>query len=211
MINLADLQGNILRGYTNKPHVRYLILEVVGRSPARRWLADSVSGRNGVPQITSGDWGKNKPDTCFNIGLTYEGLRALGAPSASLKMLPNEFVEGMTARAVKLGDVGRSAPENWPAPFNEPKRIHLIATIYAENVDQLNEVQKRALTDAKAFKLLDTREGYNFPGDFVHFGYRDNITQPRFEGFPTRSAIPTDNPRRRSALCCWDIRPTWKA
>jgi deferrochelatase/peroxidase EfeB len=195
MINLADLQGNILRGYTNKPHVRYLILEVVGRSAARRWLADSVSGRNGVPQITSGDWGKNKPDTCFNIGLTYEGLRALGAPSASLKMLPNEFVEGMTARAVKLGDVGRSAPENWPAPFNEPKRIHLIATIYAENVDQLNEVQKRALTDAKAFKLLDTREGYNFPGDFVHFGYRDNITQPRFEGVPDSQRHPDRQPK----------------
>ena len=141
MINLADLQGNILRGYTNKPYVRYLILEVVDRSAARRWLADSVSGRNGVPQITSGDWGEKKPDTCFNIGLTYEGLRALGTPSASLKMFPNEFVEGMTARAVKLGDVGRSAPEKWPAPFNEPKRIHLIATIYAEKVEQLNEVQ----------------------------------------------------------------------
>lgn len=195
MFKLADLQGNILRGYTNKPHVRYLILEVVERSAARRWLADSVSGRNGVPQITSGDWGEKKPDTCFNIGLTYEGLCALGTPSASLKMFPNEFIEGMTARAVKLGDVGRSAPENWPAPFNEPKRIHLIATIYAENVDQLNEVQKRALPDEKAFKLLGTREGYNFPGDFVHFGYRDNITQPRFEEVPDSQRHPDRQPK----------------
>ena len=138
MINLADLQGNILRGYTNKPHVRYLILEVVERSAARRWLADSVSGRNGVPQITSGDWGANKPDTCFNIGLTYEGLRALGTPSSSLEMFPNEFVEGMTARALKLGDVGASAPENWPEPFDKPERIHLIATIYAEKPEQLD-------------------------------------------------------------------------
>jgi deferrochelatase/peroxidase EfeB len=195
MINLADLQGNILRGYTKKPHVRYLILEVVERSAARRWLADSVSGRNGVPQITSGDWGKNKPDTCFNIGLTYEGLRALGTPSSSLEMFPNEFVEGMTARAVKLGDVGSSAPENWPAPFNEPKRIHLIATIYAEKVDQLNEVQKRALPDQKAFKLLGSREGYNFQGDFVHFGYRDNITQPRFEEVHDPDRYPDRQPR----------------
>ena len=139
MINLADLQGNILRGYTNKPYVRYLILEVVDRSAARRWLADSVSGRNGVPQITSGDWGENKPDTCFNIGLTYEGLRALGTPSSSLEMFPNEFVEGMTARALKLGDVGASAPENWPEPFDKPERIHLIATIYAEKAEQLND------------------------------------------------------------------------
>ena len=40
MINLADLQGNILRGYTNRPHVRYLVLEVVERSAARGWLAE---------------------------------------------------------------------------------------------------------------------------------------------------------------------------
>ena len=65
MFDLADLQGNILRGYTKKPHVRYLILEVVDRMAARRWVADSVSGRDhGVPQITTGDWGENKPDTC---------------------------------------------------------------------------------------------------------------------------------------------------
>ena len=195
MINLADLQGNILRGYTNKPHVRYLILEVVERSAARRWLADSVSGRNGVPQITSGDWGANKPDTCFNIGLTCEGLRALGTPSASLEMFPNEFIEGMTARALKLGDVGPNAPENWPAPFDEPRRIHLIATIYAENIEQLDEVQERALADGTALKLLGTREGYNFPGDFVHFGYRDNITQPRFEEIPDSQRHPDRQPR----------------
>jgi deferrochelatase/peroxidase EfeB len=162
--------------------VRYLILEVADRSAARRWLAASISGRDhGVPQITTGNWGAAKPDTCFNIGLTYEGLRALGTPSSSLEMFPNEFIEGMTARALKLGDVGPSAPETWPSPFDEPRRIHLIATIYAGNVRQLDEVQQRAL-DRNALTLLGTREGYNFRDDFVHFGYRDNIMQPRFEG-----------------------------
>ena len=165
MFDLADLQGNILRGYTSKPHVRYLILEVADRSAARRWLAASVSGRgDGVPQITTGNWGANKPDTCFNIGLTYEGLRALGTPSSSLEMFPNEFVEGMTARALKLGDVGPSAPENWPAPFNEPRRIHLIATIYAENVEQLNAVQERALADGRGPDTARYTRGLQFPG-----------------------------------------------
>lgn len=182
IFDLADLQGNILRGYTKKPHVRYLILEVANRSAARRWLAASISGRDhGVPQITTGNWGAAKPDTCFNIGLTYEGLRALGTPSSSLEMFPNEFIEGMTARALKLGDVGPSAPETWPSPFDEPRRIHLIATIYAGTVRQLDEVQQRAL-DRNALTLLGTREGYNFRDDYVHFGYRDNIMQPRFEG-----------------------------
>jgi deferrochelatase/peroxidase EfeB len=181
MFDLADLQGNILRGY-RKPHVRYLILEIADRIAARRWLAASISGRDdGVPQITTGNWGAAKPDTCFNIGLTYEGLRALGTPSSSLEMFPNEFIEGMTARALKLGDVGPSAPETWPSPFDEPGRIHIIATIYAGDVRQLDQVQQRAL-DRNALTLLGTREGHNFGDDFVHFGYRDNIMQPRFEG-----------------------------
>jgi deferrochelatase/peroxidase EfeB len=183
MFDLADLQGNILRGYTKMPYVRYLILEVADRIAARRWLAASISGRDhDVPQITTGNWGAAKPDTCFNIGLTYEGLRALSTPSSSLEMFPNEFIEGMTARALKLGDVGPSAPETWPEPFNEPKRIHLIATIYAEKVAQLDQVQQRALTEERALRLLGIREGCSFPGDRVHFGYRDNIMQPRFEG-----------------------------
>jgi deferrochelatase/peroxidase EfeB len=182
MTEFADVQGNILRGY-RMPRVRYLILEVADRAAARRWLAASTSdGGKGVPQITPGHWGANRPDTCFNIGLTYEGLRALGTPNSSLEMFPNEFMEGMNARALKLGDVGRSAPQTWPAPFNEPERIHLIATIYATEVAQLDDVEQRALADGKAWKLLGTREGCSFPDDIVHFGYRDNIMQPRFEG-----------------------------
>jgi deferrochelatase/peroxidase EfeB len=184
VFDATDLQGNILRGY-RKPRVRYLILEIADRIAAQRWLAASISGRgDGVPQITIADWGATKPDSCFNIGLTYEGLRALGTPGSSLETFPNEFIEGMNARALKLGDVGASAPETWPPPFDDPKRIHLIATIYADEVAQLDEVQQRALADGKALKLLDIREGCSFPGDRdrVHFGYRDNIMQPRFEG-----------------------------
>lgn len=195
MVNLADLQGNILRGYTKKPHVRYLILEVADPVAARRWLAASVTGRDGVPQITSGEWGANRPETCFNIGLTYEGLRAVGTPSASLAMFPNEFVEGMTARALKLGDVGPSAPENWPTPFDQPKRIHLIATIYAEKAEQLDDVQNRARADGKAFRVLDTRDGCSFAKDRVHFGYRDNIMQPRFEGIHDHDRYADGQPK----------------
>jgi deferrochelatase/peroxidase EfeB len=195
MFKAADIQGNILRGY-RKPHVRYLVLEVADRSAARRWLAAAVSGRgDGVPQITTGDWGADRPDTCFNIGLTFEGLRALGTSGSSLATFPNEFVEGMTPRALKLGDIGTSAPQNWPAPFNEPKRVHLIATIYAEKEAELNEVQQHALSDERAFRLLGKRDGCNFKDDRVHFGYRDSITQPRFEEIHDPTSYPDKQPR----------------
>jgi deferrochelatase/peroxidase EfeB len=180
VFDAADVQGNIVRGY-RKPRVRHLVLEVADRSVARRWLAACTSGSGDVPQITSEAPWKTKPDTCFNIGVTYEGLRALGTPSASLETFPTEFALGMNARALKLGDVGASAPETWPAPFDDPKRVHLIATIYADEVAQLDREQKRVLADGTAPKLLGMRDGCSFRDDYVHFGYRDNITQPRFE------------------------------
>jgi deferrochelatase/peroxidase EfeB len=181
VFNAADVQGNIVRGY-RKRCVRHLVLEITDRIAARRWLAASTSGRDDtVPQITSGDWGTTKPGTCFNIGLTYEGLRALGTPATSLETFPTEFIDGMNARALKLGDVGASAPETWPAPFDDPKRVHLIATIYADEIAQLDREQDRALA-GRDLRLLGTRDGCSFRDDYVHFGYRDNITQPRFAG-----------------------------
>jgi deferrochelatase/peroxidase EfeB len=177
-VDLADVQGNILRGY-RKPRVRYLILEVANRIAARRWLADCISG--GVPQITTQAPWTTKPETCFNIGVTFEGLRALGTPAASLDTFPAEFREGMSQRSGKLGDVGPSAPQHWPSPFNEPKRLHLVATVYAKETNQLDEVQHHCLAGQSGLTLLGKRDGWNFHGNYVHFGYHDNISQPRFK------------------------------
>ena len=178
--NAADVQGNIVRGY-RKPRVRHLVLEIADCIAGRRWLAACTSGRrDGVPQITTEAPWASKPDTCFNIGLTYEGLRALGTPGPSLETFPAEFIEGMSARALKLGDVGPSTPETWQAPFNDPKRVHLIASIYADEIAQLDNVQHHALAGGKGLRLLGARDGWSFDGDYTHFGYRDNISQPRF-------------------------------
>jgi deferrochelatase/peroxidase EfeB len=177
----TDIQGNILRGY-GKPRVRHLILEVTDRSEARRWLAASVSGRTDtIPQITTENpRGKAKPDTLFNVGVTYEGLRALGVAQSSLDSFPTEYKDGMTLRAKKLGDVGDSAPDKWPDPFDKPQRIHLIATIFADEAPQLDRIKQQALGGATGLNLLGQRDGFCFDGDLVHFGYTDNISQPRF-------------------------------
>src|SRR5262249_55402759 len=160
-----------LRGY-HKPRVRHLILEVTDRTEARRWLAASVSGTDTVPQITTEEPWETKPDTTFNIGVTFEGLRALGVSQSSLDTFPTEYKEGMTARATKLGDVGDSAPDKWPNPFDKPQRIHLIATIFADEVAQLDRIKQQVL-GARGLNLLGQRDGFCFDGDFVHFGYTD--------------------------------------
>ncbi len=179
-----ELQGNILRGYRRRC-VRYLMLEIADRLTARHFFAAAVSGGDDAPAITTEAQWATKPDSCFNIGLTYEGLRAIGLPAASLASFPTEFVAGMTARALKLGDFGASGPETWPAPFDTPARIHIIAALYADDAAHLDAVQQKVMSGA-AFRLLGTRDGANFDGDYVHFGYRDNISQPRFAAIRDR-------------------------
>lgn len=180
------LQGNILRGY-RRDLVRYLILEVGNRAAARRFLAAAVEGGSAdVPAITRESGGGRKwdpetnpkPTACFNIGLTWEGLRALGVPSDRLATFQTEFIEGMTRRALKLGDFGESAPKNWPAPFDQPKRIHIIASVYA---DDMNTIERVSAQVRSAFTVLGVRDGRNLANDKVFLGYRDNISQPRFE------------------------------
>jgi deferrochelatase/peroxidase EfeB len=178
------IQGNILKGY-RRARVRHIVLAVADRAAARRWLGASVSGdTEKAPQITSGAPWASKPDVCFNIGVTFEGLRALGVSPVSLQSFPLEFSVGMHQRAVKLGDVGTSAPACWPSPFDQPERIHLIASVYSDHEGHLDEVQNSLAATGKlgAFQILGIRDGWAFNGDFVHFGYRDGISHPRFEG-----------------------------
>jgi hypothetical protein len=196
--NPADVQGNILRGY-HKPRLRYLMIEVAEPIAARRWLTASLSGADGVPQITTEEPWETKPDSCFNIGLTYQGLRALGTPAASLATFPTEFIEGMSKRAVKLGDAGPSAPENWDKPFDQPERIHLIASIYADDVARLDSLQRAAMAGVStAITCTSTIPTTS-----------RNRNSRKFMA-PTAIRIGTASRWRRSARCYWATRPISK-
>jgi deferrochelatase/peroxidase EfeB len=190
--NRKEIQGNILRGY-RRDFVRYLILAVEDRAAARKFLGVSAMGGDAdVPGITTeAPWGHEKPAVCFNIGLTYEGLRALGTPSDSLATFPTEFVDGMTSRALKLGDFGSSAPRNWPPPFDNPARVHMIASIYADDKDHLDRIEKQV---APAFTVLGSRDGCNLAANKVFFGFTDNISQPRFPGIHDPDTKKADEP-----------------
>ena len=176
VFDAEKVQGNILRGYP-LDRVRHMILEVSDRRRAREFLAAAADGRGeDVPRITrSANWSE-RPEVCFNIGITFEGLRTLGLPSDELKTFPTEYTEGMTRRALKLGDFGESAPEHWPAPFDRPDRIHIVASAYANADHHLDDIEKKV---AKVFTVLGTRDGRNLPDGKVFFGYRDGISQPR--------------------------------
>jgi deferrochelatase/peroxidase EfeB len=178
VFNPEEIQGNILRSY-RRNMVRHMMLEVSDLDTARRFMAASADGTSGeVPAITRSAMWVEKPEVCFNIGVTFEGLRAMRTPASHLASFPMEYAEGMAKRAAKLGDIGDSAPENWPAPFDQPERLHMVASIHADEEDHLNAVETQV---NKAFTVLGVRNGRGLPDGKVFFGYVDGISQPKFQ------------------------------
>jgi deferrochelatase/peroxidase EfeB len=189
-----QVQGNILRAYGAAYRaVRHLVLQVVDPGKARAALASMTDGDRSSPDVTSAH---SKPrtsgmDWCLNVGITFEGLKALGLPRASLSTFPPEFRQGMVPRAARLGDVGESAPEHWIGGLANAEQVHLLVSIHgcqpadvAPVADQVVEAQ-----GGRAFRLVSANpfDGQALSGPdgssrYVHFGYVDGISQPRFEG-----------------------------
>ena len=180
MIDEADIQGNILHGY-RKAYVRHVVLRVADAAKARTWLRDATSGDAARgPQITNAEPWTEEPPWCLNVGITFTGLAALGLADAELATFPEEFRGGMASRAVRLGDVGDSAPEHWMRRLRDPDAVHLVVTIHADDPADRDLVagQVTGASDGRAFTVRTTHDGQNFAGGLVHFGYKDNIAQP---------------------------------
>lgn len=192
-VDLDDVQGNILRGY-RKSRVRHLVVRVVDPGQARHWVKAIVgSDRSLAPAITrAGHWGAQPPDVCFNLGLTFTGLLALGVPPPAAQTFPEAFRDGMAARAVKLGDWGDSAPEYWQPWFRQASAVHGVVSLYANTVALLDDYERALMSGlgARAVAVAGRNDGGVFNADHhadaarqrdeVHFGYRDSISQPRF-------------------------------
>lgn len=194
--DLADVQGNILRGY-HKPFVRHLVLTVARRELAASWLLDAT-GRDPVTthQVTNAEPWDEKPPTCLNVSVTPAGLAALGVAKPAIESFPAEFVAGMASRATKIGDVGESAPSNWRPEWRRPDELHVVVTVHADRAEQREDVAARFLAyrGGGTFRELARLDGQSFLGGLVHFGYRDSIAQPHFEGIRNPANRPDHQP-----------------
>jgi len=173
-----DIQGFILRGYA-MPLMRHIVLRFGDPAAARRFLGALA------PQITTAVAWQVKPDWCLNIGLTFEGLKALGLSQASLGSFPLEFAQGAVARAAVVGDVGANAPENWKPPFASPG-VHAILFLAAALPAALEAATGtlRGLFGAHGISEPACLDGANLPGSVAHFGFRDGFSQPNVAGAP---------------------------
>ena len=66
------------------------------------------------------------------LAFTWNGLKALGVDETSLATFPEEFKQGMPARAEMLGDTGANHPDNWVGGLASPD-LHAIAILFARD------------------------------------------------------------------------------
>jgi deferrochelatase/peroxidase EfeB len=186
-----EAQGLPLTGYGAAYAVmRNLVLTVtkpgeartfLGKLNASKWL-DFGGKTTGWPEVAG-----------VNIGFTCEGLRVLGAPSKLLELFRKKspaFWEGAPVRGARfLGDAGVSAVERWKSVFQLPA-AHVWIAINAADRQALEHATSSLRELDGASGLAGWRSSDAVPdgeqlfegGDrdkrFVHFGFRDNLTQP---------------------------------
>jgi Dyp-type peroxidase family len=198
-LDLADIQGTILRGY-RVDFARHFVLEVVDAGAARAFLGSLVDGSAGVPQITTAARWTVKPQSFLNVGLTAAGLVAFGQP---VDGFPATFQTGATdaATAQAVGDVGASAPAAWAGAFATGAPAHVVLSLWAHRdqavLEHVSAVLRRAF--AAGLRELGAFDANALPGGRVHFGYADGISQPTVEGAP---------PRKRPMPDCQPVAPT---
>ncbi len=109
---LSRLQGGIVRAYEGVSHGAVLLLAFEQPGDAADFL-EWVR-----PQLTKGTHsGRATAAQPFcNLAFTAAGLRACGMDEDTLALFPEEFRQGMAARAGLLGDVRNNHPRRWRLP-----------------------------------------------------------------------------------------------
>ncbi len=169
-LELADIQGNILSAYGRLgfPKGRFFLLNVAdgraGRTVLqmlRRQVTTAMRWPSARKPYPPGTIYQKRPEVALNFAFTFRGLLALGVPIRTLRGMPDEFIDGMAARADILGDnFPRPITEMWDQVWHptkvEAKRVHILVTLNAQmNADgtpvaRLDEMTREiiALCDA---------------------------------------------------------------
>ncbi len=163
---------------------RYEFLTFRQAAGGRKWLAAILQTvQSAADMRTSID----KQNRWVTVAFTWNGLRALGVDDASLATFPEEFQQGMVARAQMLGDTGESHPDHWVGKLASPE-LHAIAILFAR--DEPEKVRAQAehakliaqCEGVEVLSALDLNATPPFDHAHDHFGFRDRLSQPAIEG-----------------------------
>ena len=137
MLELDDIQHILL---TRVPALtgRYEFLSFRNAAGGRAWLsaiADKVQSAAAIQASIDQDkrW--------VTVAFTWSGLRALGVDEVSLTTFPEEFKQGMVARAEVLGDTGENHPDKWVGGLARPD-LHAIVLLFARDAAERSAAKK---------------------------------------------------------------------
>src|SRR5204863_5742020 len=105
---------------------------------------------------------------------------------ASLATFPDEFRQGMVARAQMLGDTGANHPDNWVGDLAS-HHLHAIVILFARDASERERSTREHqahLARTPAVEVLSSLDLQAISPDHArdHFGYRDRLTDVAVEG-----------------------------
>jgi len=183
VLEFDDIQHILL---TRAPALtgRYEFLTFREPAGGRAWLAAILETVHAVEAMRASVESEKR---WITVAFTWEGLRALGVDEASLATFPEEFRQGMVARAKMLGDTGANHPDNWVGGLASPD-LHAIAILFARDSAERTRCvteHEKLIAQCEGVEVISTLElEATPPFDYAHdhFGYRDRLSQPVIEG-----------------------------
>jgi Dyp-type peroxidase family len=178
----GKVQAGIVSRYDGITQGRLVLLRVTDAAKARQTLATLPVSAEGVPAAG---------ELRCNVAITLQGLKALGVPGAHIDMFPQEFLEGMEARAGLLGDVRSNHPNAWRRPV-----LHGATVVTEIDLGSVDVVVQYRCTDqtetldqaiaelgaAPGLAILAIELMRSYPEapniNREHFGFQDGISQP---------------------------------
>jgi Dyp-type peroxidase family len=182
MLNFEDIQ-HFLLARTPALAARYEFLSFRGAEAGRTWLTDIVDKVGTAKAVGAGPLDAR----WVTVAFTWNGLRALGVDEGLLATFPDEFKQGMAARAAILGTTGANHPDHWVGGLASPD-LHAIIVLFARDVaerDRCKREHDKYLSQIPGVEVLSGLDLEAIPPyDYAHehFGYRDRLSQPAIEG-----------------------------
>jgi len=183
MLEFDDIQYILL---TRAPAItgRYEFLSFRNVAGGQAWLTAVLETVHSVEQARAS---VEKDNRWVSVAFTWNGLRALGMDEASLATFPEEFKQGMVARAEILGDTGMNHPDNWVGNLASPE-LHALVILFARDAAEQQRCQLEhqklvaRCSGVEVLSSLDLEATPPFDYAHDHFGYRDRLSQPVIEG-----------------------------